>query len=161
MIFFIDMIKINLKFGKKFLGVRNMKYAGFWLRFFAALIDSVFITIISRVLTMGFSSPDLYPSQSYFDALNSPVALMSTAIFWLYFAILESSPLQASLGKYILGLKVTTIYGQRLSFLRASGRHFGKIISAFILMIGFLMAGFTDQKQTLHDKMADCLVIKR
>ncbi len=138
-----------------------MRYAGFWLRFIAAIIDSAFITIISRILLIGFDSPSLYPTQSYFDALNSPVTLMNTIIFWLYFAVLESSPLQASFGKYFLGLKVTTIYGSRISFLRATGRHFGKIISALILMIGYLMAAVTDQKQALHDKMADCLVIKR
>ncbi len=138
-----------------------MRYAGFWLRFIAAIIDSIIITIISRVIFVGFDTPAFSIEQSYFDALNSPLTLMNTLLFWLYFAVLESSPLQASLGKYILGLKVTDIYGRRLAFLRATGRHFGKIISAFLLMIGYLMAAFTDQKQTLHDKMANCLVVKR
>ncbi len=138
-----------------------MRYAGFWLRFIAAIVDSIVITIIARVLLIGFETPNLYPNQSYFDALNSPITLMNTLIFWLYFAILESSPLQASLGKFVLGLKVVDVYGRRIGFLRATGRHFGKIVSAFILMIGYLMAGFTDQKQALHDKMANCLVIKR
>ncbi len=138
-----------------------MKYAGFWLRFFAAIIDSIIITLISRLLLMGFDAPAFSIDQTYFDALNSPITLMNTLIFWLYFSILESSPMQASLGKFILGLKVVDIYGRRIGFLRATGRHFGKIVSAFILMIGYLMAAFTDQKQALHDKMANCLVIKR
>jgi uncharacterized RDD family membrane protein YckC len=138
-----------------------MKYAGFWLRFFAAIIDSIIITLISRILLMGFDAPAFSIDQTYFDALNSPITLMNTLIFWLYFSILESSPMQASLGKFILGLKVVDIYGRRIGFLRATGRHFGKIVSAFILMIGYLMAAFTDQKQALHDKMANCLVIKR
>lgn len=138
-----------------------MRYAGFWLRFVAAFIDSIIITVISRVLLLGFDTPRLDLTQSYFDALNSPVTLMNTLLFWIYFAILESSPLQASFGKYILGIKVIDIYGRRIGFLRATGRHFGKIVSAFILMIGYLMAAFTGQKQALHDKMANCLVIKR
>jgi uncharacterized RDD family membrane protein YckC len=61
-----------------------------------------------------------------------------------------------------LGLVVTDLDGQRISFGKASGRHFGKIISSLILCIGFIMAGFTERKQALHDIMAGTLVnIKR
>jgi uncharacterized RDD family membrane protein YckC len=80
---------------------------------------------------------------------------------WIYYASLESSAWQATLGKKILGLKVTDLAGNRISFARASGRFFGKILSGMILGIGFLMAGFTERKQALHDILAGCLVLRQ
>jgi uncharacterized RDD family membrane protein YckC len=59
-----------------------------------------------------------------------------------------------------LGLKVTTTNGERISFGQATGRHFGKYISTIILFIGYLMMIWDDKKQTLHDKMANTLVVK-
>jgi uncharacterized RDD family membrane protein YckC len=65
------------------------------------------------------------------------------------------------LGKKALGLEVTDLQGRRISFARATGRFFGRIISGLILAIGFIMAGFTERKQALHDILAGCLVIRR
>jgi len=103
-----------------------------------------------------------------FFTSGSAVAGLGVTIFlvpilvgegWLYFAILEST-FQATLGKRALGLKVTGIDGEPISFGRASLRYFGKILSAAILSIGFLMAAFTKKKQALHDILASCLVIR-
>ncbi|HRU62302.1 MAG TPA: RDD family protein, partial [Bacteroidia bacterium] len=58
-----------------------------------------------------------------------------------------------------LGLRVTDLNGERITFLRATGRYFGKIISGMILYIGFIMAAFTEKRQALHDLMAECLVV--
>ena len=80
---------------------------------------------------------------------------------WLYFALMESSVNQATLGKMALGIKVTDLDGNRISFGRATGRYFGKIVSGMILYIGFIMAGFTEKKQALHDIMASCLVVNK
>ena len=80
---------------------------------------------------------------------------------WIYYAALESSSWHATLGKKILGLKVTDLTGNRITFARASGRFFGKILSGMILGIGFLMAGFTARKQALHDILAGCLVLRQ
>jgi len=60
-----------------------------------------------------------------------------------------------------LGIVVTDLSGQRISFGRATGRHFSKIISKLTIYIGFMMAGWTEQKQALHDMMAGCLVMRR
>jgi uncharacterized RDD family membrane protein YckC len=79
---------------------------------------------------------------------------------WLYFAAFESSRWQATPGKKVLGLRVTDLEGKRLSFIRASGRYFGKIISWLLLGLGFVMAGFTEKKQALHDMLASCLVLR-
>jgi len=81
-------------------------------------------------------------------------------IQWLYFAVMESSKHQGTLGKLALGIKVTDMNGDRISFGRATGRYFGKIISGMIIYIGYIMAGLTEKKQALHDMMASCLVIK-
>jgi uncharacterized RDD family membrane protein YckC len=73
---------------------------------------------------------------------------------------MESSSKQATLGKMALALKVTDLQGRRISFARATGRHFAKIISGMILLIGYIMAGFTERKQALHDMIAGTLVIR-
>jgi uncharacterized RDD family membrane protein YckC len=77
---------------------------------------------------------------------------------WLYEAFMESSSYQATLGKMICGLKVTDIYGNRISFERATGRHFAKWLSGMVLGIGYIMVGFTERKQGLHDLVAGTLV---
>jgi uncharacterized RDD family membrane protein YckC len=67
----------------------------------------------------------------------------------------------ATVGKMAMGLKVTDMEGNQISFLRASYRYFGKFLSSMILLIGYIMAGFTEKKQALHDIMANCLVVKK
>ena len=82
-------------------------------------------------------------------------------MWWLYFTLLESSLKQATLGKLALGIIVTDLNIKRISFGIANGRYWGKIVSAIILLIGFIMAGLTKKKQALHDIMAGTLVVKK
>jgi uncharacterized RDD family membrane protein YckC len=89
------------------------------------------------------------------------IQLLVTMLSWLYFASFESSVWQATPGKRLLGLVVTNLEGHRISFARASGRYFGKILSGTLFFIGFLIAGFTPRKQALHDLLASCLVLRR
>ena len=86
-------------------------------------------------------------------------SLLSIVIQWLYFALMESSVRKATLGKMALGIIVVDYSGNRITFGQATGRYFGKILSGLILYIGFIMAGFTEKKQALHDMLANCLVI--
>lgn len=79
---------------------------------------------------------------------------------WLYSAFFECSRRQATLGKIVLGLIVTDFHGNRISFGQASKRYFSKFISS-ILVIGYLMAAFTQNKQALHDLIAHTLVIQK
>jgi uncharacterized RDD family membrane protein YckC len=67
----------------------------------------------------------------------------------------------ATFGKRLLGLRVTDLQGQRIDFGRATGRHFGKIISALALLLGFITMISDPRKQTWHDKMAGCLVLRQ
>lgn len=87
--------------------------------------------------------------------------LVTIVIAWLYFALMESSKLQATIGKMVVGAMVTDLEGNRISFGRATGRYFGKILSGIILLIGYIMAGFTEKKQALHDMLAGTLVWKK
>ena len=80
---------------------------------------------------------------------------------WLYYALMESSRFQGTLGKMAVQIKVTDLEGNRVSFGRATGRYFGKLVSALVLFIGYIMVAFTEKKQGLHDIMAGCLVVRK
>jgi uncharacterized RDD family membrane protein YckC len=89
-------------------------------------------------------------------------AVVSVLIQWLYHAYLESGEKQATWGKQALGLYVTDLMGHPITFGRASGRFFAKMVTGMIpLGIGYIMAGFTERKQALHDMIASCLVLRR
>ncbi len=131
-------------------------YAGFWKRAAAALIDSFLLFIVGTVLGLLFilvTGAD--------QGLEAASNILGIIIGWLYFALMESSEAQATIGKKALGIVVIDAHGKRISFYRASGRHFGKIVSSITLGVGFIMAGFTKRKQTLHDMMFDCLVVMK
>jgi len=142
---------------------KTLAYAGFWLRFAAAFIDGIIIWIVDAILSMMFFGAVFLTGQVYASAGFGSVAiyyLITISINWLYFAGMESSERQATLGKAAVGIKVTDLNGERISFGRATGREFAKFISAFILLIGYLMAAFTEKKQALHDQIANTLVVK-
>jgi uncharacterized RDD family membrane protein YckC len=140
--------------------IASVRYAGFWLRFAALLIDIIVFTIGTFIvgfaigLILAIASINTEGLDAFFD-------LVGITVGWLYFALMESSSLQATLGKLACGIKVTDLQGRRISFGRATGRNFGKIISYIILCIGFFMAGWTAKKQALHDLIASCLVIRK
>ena len=159
-----------------------MTYAGFWLRFVAHLIDGlilgvgVFALVIPLVFLTGLAATleslprriegmEGHPNPALIGAILSLVFLFVTVgvlLQWLYYAYFESGEKQATWGKQALGLYVTDVAVNRVSFGRASGRFFAKIISALIpLWIGYIMAGFTERKQALHDMIAGCLVLRR
>ena len=147
---------------------RAVIYAGFWLRAIAYLLDSFILGIslqfviapILRNNQVGPSLEDFWKFYSSSSRQSTAFVLLVQLADWLYYAAFESSAWQATPGKKILKLKVTDVDGHRISFARASGRHFGKFISTFSVLVGFAMAGFTERKQALHDKMAGCLVVR-
>jgi uncharacterized RDD family membrane protein YckC len=161
--------------GPSWLPVSTIVYAGFWLRALAYLVDAivlgVFIVPILAAAAMmtgvvaaigGLGDPfrdGIPPAFAEFAAIVLLVTLGGT---WLYHALLESSEWQATAGKKVLGLVVTDANGKRVSFARASGRHFAKIITGLIpLGIGYILAGVTEKKQALHDMLASCLVLRK
>jgi uncharacterized RDD family membrane protein YckC len=151
-------------------------YAGFWLRLVAHIVDGfvmgvglVVIAIALVFLTgLGPALSRLHPGE---DPGEIGALLGITFIFsflgiavvgsWLYFAYLESSDWHATVGKKVLNIKVTDTEGRPISFGRASGRFFARIITNMIpLGIGYIIAGFTEKKQAIHDMIAGCLVLK-
>jgi uncharacterized RDD family membrane protein YckC len=122
-------------------------YGGFWERFGAAFLDGLILAIPN------------YLMQYMIGEISG--SLVSIVLSWLYYALQESGNGQATLGKKALGLKVISEDGQRISFGQATGRYFGKYISGIILLIGYFMMLWNDKRQTLHDKMAGTLVVKR
>jgi uncharacterized RDD family membrane protein YckC len=149
-------------------------YAGFWLRFVAAIIDGLILYFVGMILFLPFAAsmgmgmrgmmtgrpPNLEGLLPFIHAMIR-ITLLRTVLHWLYYSLLESSAWQATLGKKALGLEVTDLDGNRISFGRATGRFFAKIISSIILFIGYIMAGFTEKKQALHDILAGTLVIRK
>ncbi|MBI4809901.1 MAG: RDD family protein, partial [Ignavibacteriales bacterium] len=115
------------------------------------------------MIGIGLWNEDFDPSVGFvFYLIGTYIAMILTIIVgeWLYFALMESMK-GATLGKMALGIIVTDMKGNRISFGRATGRYYGKIISSLTLSIGYIMAGFTQQKQALHDIIAGCLVINK
>jgi uncharacterized RDD family membrane protein YckC len=127
------------------LGSAHFSYGGFWIRTLAALIDS---------LILGVAAFFLRPR------LGEIAPLITFVGNWLYFSLMESSGSQATVGKVVCGLRVTDTQGQRISFGRATGRYFAKVLSALTLFIGYLMVGWTRQKRGLHDFIAGTLVVR-
>jgi len=153
-------------------------YAGFWLRFVAYVIDALMcglvigfmIVVIAAIVGVG----TFRQAGGHFDDSDNPflapavimlifgLAFVLICAIWLYYALLESSVHQGTLGKMALGLIVTDMQGRRVTFGRASGRFFAKLITGLIpFWIGYIMAGFTQKKQALHDLIASCLVLKK
>ncbi|MEO1240623.1 MAG: RDD family protein [Pseudomonadota bacterium] len=137
-------------------------YATFLWRLLALIIDQlillipVMIVALTAGVMIGIFAPNF--DETAIEAGGNVIGILAS---WLYYAIMESSGKQATYGKLICGLKVTDLNGERISFMRATGRHFAKIISGVILLIGYIMVLFTERKQGLHDMMAGCLVLKR
>jgi uncharacterized RDD family membrane protein YckC len=155
----------------------TLPYAGFWLRVVAHLIDGILGGIVfSILLLLGFALVGVGHLRNLVQGIDNPdefftpeiiaIALVLAAIsivtMWIYYAWMESSPYQGTLGKMALGLMVTDLEGRRITFARASARYFSKMITSLIPFgIGYVMAGFTERKQALHDIIANCLVLRK
>jgi uncharacterized RDD family membrane protein YckC len=156
-----------------------VQFAGFWLRVVAYLIDGVVVGLAFMALFIPFAVMtgltaalgSIHPGEdprdvgallggTFFLGLATVVSLAIVG-GWLYHAKMESSSWQATLGKKALNLRVTDMAGARVTFARATGRHFAKLITGLIpLGVGFALAGLTERRQALHDMLAGCLVLR-
>jgi uncharacterized RDD family membrane protein YckC len=148
----------------------TIRYAGFWIRVAAGIIDSIIVTVLFGLLaSLGIGS--VYLMHGHVDIHNPAIenliiglmigfVLATNILYYLYFAIFESSSWQATLGMRACGLKITNFEFKRISFWRALGRELAAILSGMILYIGFFMIAFTEKKQGLHDIIADTYVIR-
>ncbi|HLL76805.1 MAG TPA: RDD family protein [Pyrinomonadaceae bacterium] len=145
---------------------QTAQYATFWHRLGAYLIDYVLITLVTCPLGMMMGVMGAVAEQSG-EAAQAASVGVSILVYgvgivagWLYHALTESSSWQGTVGKRVLGIRVTDLDGNRISFGRATGRYFGKILSGMICAVGFIMVLFTERKQGLHDMMAGTLVLQ-
>jgi uncharacterized RDD family membrane protein YckC len=153
-----------------FVGGGDVVYAGFWRRWAALFLDQLILAIPLSIvyfflmLGLGLTGALTNSSQPQIGAVLG-MEFVFYLLWWtaglFYFATLESSEAQGTFGKRALGIKVTDLEGRRISFKHAMGRWFAAALSYLSLYIGFLMAGFTQRKQALHDVLAGTLVVDR
>lgn len=139
-----------------------MNNAGFWKRAIAIMIDTFVLVFLmfAVMFLLGFVVGGALSDPDQLTRISDFGMLINVVVVWLYFALQESGEQQATFGKKLMGIYVTDKEGNRLSFPRATIRYFAKYLSS-ILMIGFIMAAFTKEKQGLHDLIADTLVVNR
>lgn len=162
------------------------QFAGFWIRFGAYVIDSFIIGIPLSIITLVIFTIFLGTSDVFFAILNDPMLLerqlsdqealslmgsyigavivtfiINIVVVIAYFAGLHASKWQATIGKKLLGLKVIGLKGNRVSFWRALGRYLAMAFLSGILLIGYIIAAFTEKKQSLHDLIAGTIVVKK
>ncbi len=142
-------------------------YAGFWLRAVAFMIDTLILSVPFTICAI------LYPDKlMVFPEEGAPLLqafphftvigfLLLFFVMWIYYAFFESSTWQATPGKRLLKLYVVDMNGRPLTFARASGRYLGRKVSDLTFLVGYIVAGFTQKKQALHDLLSGCLVLRR
>ena len=138
----------------------ELKYANFGLRFLAFIIDFLILSAIDYILLIKLLNVDVSTTLKdlgFISIYSHPAAIVTG---WIYYSAFESSRLMATPGKLVINLKVTNLNQNKLTFLNATGRYFGKILSSIILCLGFLMMLFMKKRQCLHDYLANTIVIK-
>lgn len=137
-----------------------VRLAGFCRRFAAFAVDWMIcgVALVPVVLVIS-ASMDLARSSD--NSTGLVIDMVALFAMWLYFASMESSRFQGTVGKLALGIKVTNLDGERMSFDLATTRFFGKFMTAAICGIGFITIAFNRRKQGPHDMFAKCLVVHR
>lgn len=162
-----------------------VRYAGFWLRVVAAIVDGIALWIVWSLIVLFLpaetvaplpENPDFEAIIEYANSLVSPRQLIVyAAVVWAYFAFQESSPAQATLGKRMMGIRVSRENGERLNLLGATLRTWpiylpsvaalaGSGFSSLVGLIAFISCiavAFSARKQGLHDKMAGAVLTRR
>ena len=157
----------------------KFQFAAFWKRAVAFVIDAAIVIPLfcllihtvnillglpveySPVLERGISLKMTPYAEEHLVEIVFLYSFLKLAVLIPYFILLESSRLQATFGKLLVGIKVVDLSGKRISFARATGRFFAKILSGQVLLIGYWLAAFTERKQTLHDLLAGTLVVTK
>ncbi|MFD4704077.1 RDD family protein [Gottfriedia sp. NPDC058432] len=129
----------------------EFKYAGFWIRLCAYIIDYCIIILLGFIL-----SPLLL---NFFANTNITYNLLIDLIGIIYLMLLPATKLQGTIGKVTVGIKVINKDGSKLSVFDAISRWLAQVVSAFILLIGYIMIAFSNRKTALHDKLANTYVV--
>jgi uncharacterized RDD family membrane protein YckC len=138
-----------------------MNYASFWTRFGAVFLDGVILWVVNLVIHLvaglGFGQAvGVQPIQTI--GLTILLAFVQMGIALTYEVVMIGK-YGATLGKMACKIKVVTAEGGRVSYLRALGRYFAKLLSVMTCLIGYIMAGFDDEKRALHDRICNTRVV--
>jgi len=147
-------------------GAGEVVYAGFWRRFAARFIDGIVLAIPTYLILFlvvgGVALTQAGEPGSGTSAAAVFIVYVLPMVFgFFYFTLMHSSSYQATLGKMAVGIKVTDMEGRRIGFGQAAGRWFATLLSYITVYIGFIMAGFTERKQALHDMVVQTLVVDK
>ncbi|MBY0320411.1 MAG: RDD family protein [Reyranella sp.] len=161
-----------------------VRYAGFWLRVVAAIVDAIILTVAWQVIELALPAQNIPPIpekpdyQAFVDMMNallSPDRVMIYALMvWAYFVFQETSSAQATLGKRMLGIRVSNAEGGRLTLLGASIRTWPIYLPTLAALLGIgaswlvslfaliacVAVAFSARKQGLHDKMAGAILTR-
>jgi uncharacterized RDD family membrane protein YckC len=139
--------------------VARLRYAGFWIRFVAYIVDGILLNVVNTIIGLPFGitpfSSDVDPAKA---GMVLFVSFIQIVVGILYYTIFVGKA-GATPGKMALGLKIVRSDGSPVGFGRACGRYFSYILSALIFAIGFLMIAFSDEKKGLHDIVCDTRVV--
>ena len=138
-----------------------LNYAGFWIRFGAVFLDGIIMWIVNMVLAVigGLSFGQALGIQPKpLDARLAIIFILQMCIPMIY-EIIMIGKYGATVGKMACNIKVVTAEGGKVSYLRSIGRHFAKFLSAIICLIGYIMAGFDEEKRALHDRICNTRVV--
>ena len=126
----------------------------------AAFIDGIVLFFPQAIARVALNLPLLSSGDSTDAVMELLVSVGTLVMYWLYSSFLESSARQATLGQQLLGLQVMDLEGRRISFGRATARYFSQILSALICGVGYLFNLWTSRRQTLHDLVAGCVLVR-
>ncbi|WP_187264263.1 RDD family protein [Pontibacter beigongshangensis] len=151
---------------------RSSLYGDATTRFVAFLIDS---TLLVFFFSISFYSADDHPELMFTWNKHLVQSNLSPAIaasilksvflnpyflvmHWLYYTLLEASPRQATIGKFVLGLQVSDLRGKKMNLLKSNYRYIVKLLLSAPLFLGFLLVINKRRKQTLYDFIARTVV---
>jgi uncharacterized RDD family membrane protein YckC len=146
--------------------VAPVRYAGFWIRFVARVIDAALLGVVNAVIRIPLAVMLGLGTGRGRDLIFLPVVMsligisvaISIAVGVVYEVYLVSTR-GGTLGKLILGLKIVRADGSPVPAGLAAGRYFAQWLSGAILMIGYIMAGFDPEKRALHDRICETRVV--
>jgi uncharacterized RDD family membrane protein YckC len=145
-----------------------LQYGGFWIRFVAKIIDNIIMGMVNWAIMIPVSmvaapavmqGSEQFPTSGFFAfmGIQLVISISLPAAYSTYFI----GRFGATLGKMACRLKVVTPEGGRVSYGRALGRFFSEMLSSMILLIGYIMAAFDDEKRTLHDRICSTRVVHK
>jgi uncharacterized RDD family membrane protein YckC len=146
-----------------------MVYAGFWIRFVAKIVDGIILfvanTAISIIGALLFTPVMMDATDSGGDSSTAYI-FFQLAMMFVQMAVGAAygsffiGRFGATPGKMAVGIRVIRPDGSSVSYLRALGRVFAEYLSSLILLIGYIMAGFDEEKRSLHDRICDTRVVR-